>query len=64
MRDLITNNFVRGAVSGLGVVNLFAGLLELAEIFARSSALPESLGHAEPGGGAAGGLGPRDHRAP
>ena len=30
----MTNNFVRGAVSGLGVVNLFAGFAELATIFA------------------------------
>ncbi len=28
----ITNNFVRGAVSGLGVINLFAGLGELISI--------------------------------
>jgi hypothetical protein len=35
LRDFITNNFVRGAVSGLGAVNLFAALSELAEIFSR-----------------------------
>jgi hypothetical protein len=28
----ITNNFVRGAVSGLGVINLIAGLGELVSI--------------------------------
>ncbi len=33
VRDLITNNFVKGAVSGLGVVNLFAALAELADLF-------------------------------
>ena len=33
LRELITNNFVRGAVSGLGVVNLLAALSELAEMF-------------------------------
>jgi hypothetical protein len=40
---VITNNFVRGAVSGLGVVNLLAALGELADIFSgRSTArLPE-----------------------
>lgn len=27
---LLSNNFVRGAVSGLGVVNLFAGFADLA----------------------------------
>ena len=35
LRPFITNNFVRGAVSGLGAVNLFAALSELAEIFSR-----------------------------
>jgi hypothetical protein len=34
LRDLLTNNFVRGAVSGLGAINLFAALSELADIFA------------------------------
>jgi len=29
---LITNNFVRGAVSGLGLVNIFAGLAEIVSI--------------------------------
>jgi hypothetical protein len=36
LRDLLTNNFVRGAVSGLGVINIFAGLAELADIFTRA----------------------------
>lgn len=31
---LLTNNFVRGAVSGLGVLNLLAGFSELAPVFA------------------------------
>lgn len=35
LRAFMTNNFVRGAVSGLGAVNLFAALSELAEIFSR-----------------------------
>ena len=30
---LLTNNFVRGAVSGLGVVNLLAAFGELADLF-------------------------------
>ena len=30
---LVTNNFVRGAISGLGLVNLLAGLTELLPIF-------------------------------
>jgi hypothetical protein len=33
VRDLITNNFVRGAVSGLGIVNLAAGFGELFALF-------------------------------
>lgn len=34
LRDIITNNFVRGAVTGLGVVNLCAGLFDLTLLFA------------------------------
>jgi hypothetical protein len=33
LRPILTNNFVRGAVSGLGVVNLFAGFADLAYFF-------------------------------
>jgi len=32
LHAFITNNFVRGAVSGLGVINLLAGLAELISI--------------------------------
>lgn len=35
---LITNNFVRGAVSGLGVINLSAGLAELVSMVASRNA--------------------------
>lgn len=34
LRAIVTNNFVRGAISGLGVVNLVAGFLELSLVFA------------------------------
>ncbi len=34
LRLFITNNFVRGAVTGLGLVNLFAGLADLALLLA------------------------------
>jgi hypothetical protein len=34
LRTLLSNNFVRGAVSGLGVVNLFAGFADLAHLVA------------------------------
>ena len=30
---ILTNDFVKGAISGLGLVNLFAGLAELASLF-------------------------------
>ena len=33
IHTVITNNFVRGAVSGLGVINLASGLGELIAIF-------------------------------
>jgi len=33
LRTILENNFVRGAVSGLGVVNLFAGFADLAYFF-------------------------------
>jgi hypothetical protein len=32
LRAILSNNFVRGAVSGLGVVNLFAGFADLASL--------------------------------
>jgi len=33
LRPFLTNNFLRGAVSGLGFLNLFAGFFELAPVF-------------------------------
>jgi hypothetical protein len=33
VRAIVTNNFVRGAISGLGVVNLVAGFAELSWVF-------------------------------
>jgi hypothetical protein len=42
LRSFLTNNYVRGAVSGLGFVNLCAGFADLALIFvARSSEAAE-----------------------
>jgi hypothetical protein len=39
----ITNNFVRGAVSGLGLINIFAGLGEIiAVLIARNMETPTS----------------------
>ena len=40
LRGWLTNNFVRGAVSGLGVVNLLAALGELADMFSGRAAAP------------------------
>jgi hypothetical protein len=33
LKDVITNNYVRGAVMGLGLINVWAALSELADIF-------------------------------
>ena len=33
VQPIMTSNFVRGAISGLGLVNLFAGVAELASLF-------------------------------
>jgi len=44
VRALITNNFVRGAVSGLGVINVAAGLAELVSmVMARNVDQPGSI---------------------
>ena len=44
LEALITNNFFRGAVSGLGVINVLAGLAELvATVLARSAERPVSI---------------------
>lgn len=33
LQPVLTNDFVRGAISGLGVLNLLAGFSELAPVF-------------------------------
>ena len=43
LRLVLTNNFVRGAVCGLGVVNLCAGFADLALMFAARE--PENTVH-------------------
>ena len=44
LQGLITNNFVRGAVSGLGLINVSVGLTELvAVVMARSADRPASI---------------------
>lgn len=44
LHELITNNFFRGAVSGLGVINVIAGITELLSmLLARSTDQPASI---------------------
>lgn len=44
LKTLITNNFVRGAVSGIGLINVSAALAELVSIvLARSADRPMSI---------------------
>ncbi len=33
LHELLTSNYVRGAVSGLGVLNVYVALAELADLF-------------------------------
>jgi hypothetical protein len=45
LQGVITNNFVRGAVSGLGVINLVVGIAELMSLFmSRPSSRHVSIG--------------------
>ncbi len=39
-REWLPNAFVRGAISGLGLLNLFAGFFELAPIFSMRAHRP------------------------
>ena len=34
MQSIVTNNFVRGGISGLGLVNLAVGFIDLSRVFA------------------------------
>jgi len=40
LHAFLTNNFVRGAVTGLGLVNLFAGFADLALVFIARDSVP------------------------
>jgi hypothetical protein len=45
VHTVIANNYVRGAISGLGLVNVYVGLAELVGVFsARQSPPSSSLG--------------------
>jgi hypothetical protein len=41
VEPLLTNGFVKGAISGLGLVNLVAGLFELASMFMANRTEPD-----------------------
>jgi hypothetical protein len=36
LSGLLTNNYTRGAISGLGLINVWAALAELADLFSKS----------------------------
>jgi hypothetical protein len=40
LKAMLTSNYTRGAVSGLGLVNVWAALAELADMFGRQSTHP------------------------
>jgi hypothetical protein len=48
LAPLLDNDFVRGGVSGLGVLNLFAGFAELVPVFAVREQREVSFGDAPP----------------
>ena len=49
VHDVITNNFVRGAVSGVGLINIVVGVRELvAMLLARQSDTPTTLQQTSP----------------
>jgi hypothetical protein len=43
MQSLLSSNYVRGAVSGLGLVNIYVGLAELVSAITAEPAPPTSL---------------------
>jgi hypothetical protein len=42
VRTVIANNYVRGAVSGLGLVNVYVGLAELVSVLSARHSPPSS----------------------
>jgi hypothetical protein len=44
LRLIVTNNFVRGGISGLGLVNVVAGFVDLARAFAAREQSGVSVG--------------------
>jgi hypothetical protein len=47
LQGIVRNNFVRGAVSGLGLVNLAIGFLDLASVMS-ARRIVESIGRPDP----------------
>ncbi|MFN2444301.1 MAG: hypothetical protein ABR606_01725 [Vicinamibacterales bacterium] len=46
VKDAISNNYVRGAISGLGLVNIYAALAELSDVLrSRASEEPAAEPH-------------------
>jgi hypothetical protein len=48
VQRIVTNNFVRGAVTGLGVINVCAAIADLVGMFLARSAAPSDVAIAEP----------------
>ena len=46
--EVLTNNYTRGAISGLGLVNVWAALAELADVFGSKSSPPGSANPSSP----------------
>ena len=44
LQPILTNNFLRGAISGLGIVNLVAGFADLSVLFAARARRDVTLG--------------------
>lgn len=42
LETVLTSNYVRGAISGLGIVNLGAALVELADFFTARAPVPSN----------------------
>ena len=42
LSGLMTSNYTRGAISGLGLINVWAALAELADVFGSSRDNPQS----------------------
>lgn len=45
LRRWLTSNYTRGAISGLGLVNVWAALAELADMFGGPSGTPQTEVH-------------------